>query len=632
MIPSQDFHTASFVFGYLDPGSGFVYSSAVATIVKLISAPVAFLVLATWRFLRRRRWLFLALGAAVMTIIMLVMYWMKNASYSQTSKQSRRVVILAIDGLDPEILAQGMDRGMLPVMQNLKDTGFLRTLATVTPPQSPVVWASFITGSSPAKHGIYDFIRRTPGSYSLDLSLSQTDRQLLRASSLIQTLSDAGIPVHSLFLPDTYPPPKLNHGTVLSGMGVPDILGTEGKFTVFSTANLENQPRLEGRFINITNTDPLSGSLPGPVYDFFGEQKTAEIRWTAKLTNEGADISIQNKKISLKEGVFSPWVPVSFWIDFLTEIHGIVRLFLKSADPFVLYVSPIAINPQKPTRPVSYPSGLSQNLANEFGQYSTLGLPIDTWAYEYGIFDKIQFLSHVDDIVKERKNIVFHQLKQFETGVFIAYFGITDTVAHMFWRDQQETILAYYKKMDAVIGDMQELLRDDDILIIVSDHGFGPFEHEMNLNAWLRDNGYLALNAGRNTGRELFVDIDWSKTSAYAAGYNGLFLNRKNRERSGIVTEKQSDALLDEISKKLLSFTNSYTDKPVIKQVYDRKSLHIPDSDTDARTCLSATTEAYGCHGLTPSAGYHKTPSQQKAEHGTGIIYSMRRRYPESFL
>ena len=57
----------------------------------------------------------------------------------------------------------------------------------------------------------------------------------------------------------------------------------------------------------------------------------------------------------------------------------------------------------------------------------------------------------------------------------------------------------------------------------------------VNLNAWLHQNGYLALKDGKTESGDWFEDVDWSRTRAYTMGLNGLYMNMKGREREGIV-------------------------------------------------------------------------------------------------
>ena len=75
------------------------------------------------------------------------------------------VVVLGIDGMDPQILQRFMDRGLMPNFAALAEEGSYRVLGTSVPPQSPVAWSNFITGMDAGGHGIFDFIHRDPESY-----------------------------------------------------------------------------------------------------------------------------------------------------------------------------------------------------------------------------------------------------------------------------------------------------------------------------------------------------------------------------------------------------------------------------------------------------------------------------------
>ena len=48
-----------------------------------------------------------------------------------------------------------------------------------------------------------------------------------------------------------------------------------------------------------------------------------------------------------------------------------------------------------------------------------------------------------------------------------------------------------------LIGRVMEQIDDKTLLMILSDHGFKSFQRCMNLNAWLHQNGYLALKDGK---------------------------------------------------------------------------------------------------------------------------------------
>ena len=82
---------------------------------------------------------------------------------------ARRLVILGFDGVDPRLLSRWMEEGKLPHLRALGTQGDFRPLVSTNPPQSPVAWTSFATGTGPAHHGIFDFIERDPHTYLPDI-------------------------------------------------------------------------------------------------------------------------------------------------------------------------------------------------------------------------------------------------------------------------------------------------------------------------------------------------------------------------------------------------------------------------------------------------------------------------------
>ncbi len=117
-------------------------------------------------------------------------------------------------------------------------------------------------------------------------------------------------------------------------------------------------------------------------------------------------------------------------------------------------------------------------------------------------------------------------------------------------------ILEYYKKIDAWIGEVQELAPDNTIFYIVSDHGAKRMEGMFVINDWLIDNGYLVLKEKPEPGTSIQkVNVDWSKTKAWAWGgfYGRLFVNVQGREPEGIVLEEEVDSFIEEMRTKLMA-------------------------------------------------------------------------------
>jgi predicted AlkP superfamily phosphohydrolase/phosphomutase len=104
----------------------------------------------------------------------------------------------------------------------------------------------------------------------------------------------------------------------------------------------------------------------------------------------------------------------------------------------------------------------------------------------------------------------------------------------------------------------------------MSDHGFANFGRQFNLNSWLRERGYL----GPGGCTSIMSDIDWSLTSAYGLGINGLYLNLKGREHDGIVEPgEKAEALLTELKEELEKVTDG-DNVQVIRQVYRASEIY----------------------------------------------------------
>src|SRR6266849_3474597 len=130
-------------------------------------------------------------------------------------------------------------RGELPHLAKIRATGGYTRLKTTYPAQTPVAWSSFMTGTNPGGHGIFDFISRDPETYLPDVALTRFERpkNMLAQPRVInrrqgmplwQTLSRADVPSTILRFPCTFPPETLQ-GRMLSGVGVPDLRGSQSK-------------------------------------------------------------------------------------------------------------------------------------------------------------------------------------------------------------------------------------------------------------------------------------------------------------------------------------------------------------------------------------------------------------------
>jgi predicted AlkP superfamily phosphohydrolase/phosphomutase len=131
-----------------------------------------------------------------------------------------KLVILGLDGATFDLILPWVQAGKLPHFARLLNQGLAGRLRSTIPPMSPPAWNSFMTGTNPGKHGIYDFTGRKSHSYETHF----INASWRRAPTLWRHLSQAGKRVAVLSVPFTYPPEKVN-GFMVSGMDAPGVAG-----------------------------------------------------------------------------------------------------------------------------------------------------------------------------------------------------------------------------------------------------------------------------------------------------------------------------------------------------------------------------------------------------------------------
>jgi hypothetical protein len=289
----------------------------------------------------------------------------------------------------------------------------------------------------------------------------------------------------------------------------------------------------------------------------------------------GAAVTIDGTRVVLEPGRLSDWINVRFRAAPGVRIAGICRLqLLEAGDHVSLYVTPINIDPEKPAMPISHPPFYATYLAKRIGKFATLGLAEDTWALNESVLGRGDFLQQAYDIDREREAMFFASLDRLRSGALVCVFDGTDRIQHMCWRDAAE-IEKLYAHNDALIGRIVKSLRADDLLLVLSDHGFTSFRRCVNANGWLREQGYLVLKPGADGTREWLQDVDWSRTRAYALGLTGMFLNLKGREAAGIVPPgPEADALKKEIIRKLSGLVDADIGEVAVTEAFDTRALY----------------------------------------------------------
>ena len=126
-------------------------------------------------------------------LVLLLLVATLGCGRSGTGAHGKRVIVLGVDGMDPGFVEQHWSA--LPNLRRLRDLGGFSRLGTTTPPQSPVAWSTFITGTDPEQHGIFDFVHRDAATMQPLSSMAETldPAHYLTLGPYVLPLSKAGV-------------------------------------------------------------------------------------------------------------------------------------------------------------------------------------------------------------------------------------------------------------------------------------------------------------------------------------------------------------------------------------------------------------------------------------------------------
>ena len=517
---------------------------------------------------------------------------------SRSQSNGRRVIVLGVDGMDPQFVQQHWSA--LPNLDRLRRRGDFKPLGTTTPPQIPVACSTLITGKDPDGHGLFDFVHRDPSTYLPFSSMTKTEEPkhtlslgpylfplskgqviaLRQGKAFWQILADHNIPVTVIRMPTNYPP--IQAGKAIAGMGTPDLRGTFGTFTFYTDDPEEISRSVNGgRIVKVPifqNRAVLQ--VEGPANSLRKDHRASSVDLTVDVDPQepAARLAVGGAVAIVREGEWSGWLRAEFsLIPGLANATGMFRVYAKQFHPRLeLYVSPVNIDPDEPELPISAPSGYSREIARAASPFYTQGIAEDTAALRQGVFSLSDYLSQSHLVFEDEHKLLRYSLGQFENGLLFVYFSIIDQNSHMLWGKHELEVLETYRAVDAAIGEVIEGARGAD-MIVMSDHGFTTFDRAVNLNTWLWKNGYMALEGDPGEDEVPFARVDWSRTKAYAAGLNGLYLNLAGREKHGIVQPgAESQEVLRKLQDELLAFRDGT--RTVIEALHaPRRSDFAPD-------------------------------------------------------
>jgi predicted AlkP superfamily phosphohydrolase/phosphomutase len=206
----------------------------------------------------------------------------------------------------------------------------------------------------------------------------------------------------------------------------------------------------------------------------------------------------------------------------------------------------------------------------------TLGYRIDTdpWAARQSLH---AFAEDFRVTADKRAEAVLYLMDTQAWEFFMVVFMETDRLHHFMWQYMESNDPTYapkfvtaYRQIDEIAGRIIGKLRDDDELIIMSDHGFTTLLKEVYLNVWLEQEGYLEFVAGMDKG----LDSMSPGTRAFSFDPGRVYVNLRGREPSGTVSPDDLDVVLADLEGRLRGLCDPETGAKIVKDVYRADDIY----------------------------------------------------------
>jgi predicted AlkP superfamily phosphohydrolase/phosphomutase len=233
---------------------------------------------------------------------------------------------------------------------------------------------------------------------------------------------------------------------------------------------------------------------------------------------------------------------------------------------------------------------------NEFTHPASFKAKINELVGEYPV-DVKNFRTDRKDWLKEeifkmsekQWKIVHWLLKEQEWDYFQFVDIGLDRMHHGFWNffdenhvqfqpgnPYQNAIPEYYLWLDEQIGKALELLDENTVVLVVSDHGAQRLDGGIAVNEWLIREGLLVLNQYPQTLTPFDkLNVNWSKTRAWSEGgyYARVFFNMRGREPQGILPADQYESFQNELKAKFEALTDD-KGQPLNSLVFKPKEIY----------------------------------------------------------
>lgn len=211
-----------------------------------------------------------------------------------------------------------------------------------------------------------------------------------------------------------------------------------------------------------------------------------------------------------------------------------------------------------------------------------------------------KFLVEVNTALEKRVEAMFHYLDKEDWDFFQTHIMETDRMNHFFWEHMEHddpkyarAFFDFYKRVDEVLGEVEEKIGEDVEFIVLSDHGFCTIKKEIYLNNYLAEAGVLKF---KNTPPKSLADMH-PESIGYSLIPGRVFVNLQGREPGGSVPPDKYEATREKLADILLNLRERDTGEPLIREVLRREDIYEGDNFDAAADLIAVPHDGYDLKG-----------------------------------
>ncbi len=240
---------------------------------------------------------------------------------------------------------------------------------------------------------------------------------------------------------------------------------------------------------------------------------------------------------------------------------------------------------------------LTPSAASEYAHPASLKDEIEGWIEgdylvdvpDFRSEDKARILRDIYRMSEQHYEVCRRLLTRRRYDYFMTVDMGIDRIQHAFWKfmdprhpkhppgnPYEQAIHDYYVHVDARLAELLELVPDETLVLVVSDHGAQAMLGGICVNEWLLQEGYLALDAYPDQRSSIEASgVTWPATRAWGEGgyYGRISLNVAGREPSGTVAADAYEGELAALTTGLLDIPDD-VGRPLESTIYRPDAIY----------------------------------------------------------